>query len=134
MWDSRKHQRRQLTVVKTSQFSITRTYSMQMRPTLQQLKVWRRNFQYLRYNNYYYIYKISRRTFEISAYSVKNIEVTNPEHLLIKKIMWSCGFRMLYIVLCSSCRNNNHMHYIIFTSPLTSYIVIFILHKVTTVL
>jgi hypothetical protein len=58
---------------------------MQMRQILHHFTVWRRNFQYLRYNNYYYIYKISRRTFELSAYSVKSTEVTKPEQLQIKK-------------------------------------------------
>ena len=82
MWDSRKHKTRQLAVVKTSQFSITPIYFTQMSPPLHHLTVWRRTFQYLRYNNYY-IYKISRPTFEISAYNIKNSIVTNPEHVKI---------------------------------------------------
>ena len=81
MWDNRKHQIRHLKVVKASQFSITMIYSTQISPTLHQLTVWRSTCQYLRYNNYY-IYKISRRKFEISVYNM-NIKVTNPEHLQI---------------------------------------------------
>jgi len=71
MLDSGKHQRRQLTVVKTEQFSISLIYSMQISPNLHQLAVCRRTFQDLRYNNNY-IHKISRRKFEVSAYSIRN--------------------------------------------------------------
>jgi hypothetical protein len=77
MMDGEKHQGTQLTVVKSPPFAITQIYAKQIIPTLHQITVWRKTFQYWRYKNYY-IQEISRSKFDISTYNIKNIKATNP--------------------------------------------------------